>query len=50
MKLITDKHKEFFEQCFRDGDTEIMMGGVPLYVREAYREYYARRKEDEQKI
>ena len=42
------EHKKLFELCYEQGDKELTMGGVPIYLREAYRKYYARRKENEQ--
>ena len=36
-------YEKFFEQCFKDGDTEITLQGIPKYLKDAYKEYYAKR-------
>ena len=39
----------FFEQCYEDGDKAIQLQGIPSYIREEYKKYYAWRNNEEQK-
>ena len=41
--------KQLFEMFYENGDKKIEMLGVPQHIREAYKEYYAMRKENGQK-
>ena len=36
-------YEKFFELCFKEGDTEITLGGTPRYLKDAYKKYYAER-------
>ena len=36
-------YENFFEQCFKDGDKEITLQGIPKYLKDAYKKYYAER-------
>ena len=36
-------YEKFFEQCFKDGDKEITLQGIPKYLKDAYKKYYAER-------
>ena len=47
MEILNKQFKELFETCYADGDKEIDMEGVGSYIKEAYRQYYAWRKEHE---
>ena len=38
---------QFFEQCYRDGDTEIKLEGFNTRHKQAYRAYYEMRKDEE---
>mgnify|MGYP001312859945 CR=1 FL=1 len=38
--------KQLFEMFYENGDKKIEMLGVPQHIREAYKEYYAMRKEN----
>ncbi len=36
----------FFKTCYENGEKKIEMLGVPQYIREAYKKYYAYREEN----
>jgi len=48
LKTNNSQHIAFFELCYAEGEKEITLGGVPQYIKQAYRDYYKVRKNNEQ--
>jgi len=43
----SESEKLFFEFCYKEGDIELRMSGVSKTLRDAYRDYYAWRIEND---